>query len=197
MADDFNPYAPPPIVAEKVPIPTASTDVEGLWRDGNTLVVYKGATLPPRCVQTNQPTASYLERKLTWAPSWVYWLLLVNVILCVIVALILQKKAVLRIGLTEEQLARRSRLIMISWSIAFVGVISFFTGIAALASEGSFQPLGPWLVGAGGLATFFGIINGNFGARVVYATKIDDHFIWLNGVCPEYLAELPPWPAAR
>lgn len=194
MADDFNPYAPPPIVAELAAFPTTSAKTEGLWRDGNTLVVYKGAKLPPRCVKTNQPTASYLERKLTWVPSWVYWLLLLNVLLCAIVALVLQKKAVLHIGLTEERLAGRRRLIMISWVIALVGMVSFFTGIAALASEGSFAPLGPWLVGAGGLAAFFGIINGNFGARVVYASKIDDQFVWLKGVCPEYLAELPPWP---
>ncbi len=195
MANDFNPYAPPPIVAELASFPTTSVDAEGLWRDGNTLVVHRDAWLPPRCVKTNQPTTSFLARHLVWTPSWVYLLLIANFLLGVIVILIMQKKAVLHIGLTEERLAGRRRLIMISWVIALVGVASFFTGIAALASEGSFQPLGPWLLGAGGLAAFFGIINGNFGARVVYATKIDDQFVWIKGVCPEYLAELPPWPA--
>lgn len=194
MADDFNPYAPPPIVADTVPTATAPLKIEGMWRDDNTLVVHRDAWLPPRCVKTNQPTTSFLTRHLVWTPSWVYLLLIANVLLGAIVILIMQKKAVLRIGLTEERLAGRSRLIMISWSIALAGVVSFFTGIAALASEGSFQPLGPWLIGAGGLAAFFGIINGNFGARIVYATKIDDHFVWLKGVCPEYRAELPPWP---
>jgi hypothetical protein len=197
MADEFNPYAPPPIVAEQVSTVTGSAGIEGLWRSGNILVMHKGVKLPPRCVKTNQPTSNFLKRNLTWSPQWVYLLLLVNVILCVIVALILQKKALIHVGQSEGSLAQRRRTIMISWYIALAGVAGFIAGLAALSSEGSVQSIGPWLMGIGGLAAFFAIVYGNFGARVVYPTKIDDNFIWLKGVCPEYLAELPPWPGSR
>src|SRR5690606_25595970 len=132
-----------------------------------------------------------------WWPRWLLLLIPVGLPLFAITVFILQKKAVFDIALSEEHLARRRRLIMVSWGIALAGVTSFIHGIAALASEGSFQLQVPWLMGIGGLVTFFGIVNGHFGARVVHATKIDDHFVWLKGVCPEYLAELPPWPAAQ
>jgi hypothetical protein len=40
-------------------------------------------------------------------------------------------------------------------------------------------------------------IYGQYATRMVNATKIDDRFVYLSGVCPEYLADLPMWVAPR
>ena len=46
-----------------------------------------------------------------------------------------------------------------------------------------------------GMALFlFGAIYGLVAARMVSPTKIDDHYVWLKGAHPEYLASFPVWP---
>jgi hypothetical protein len=71
-----------------------------------------------------------------------------------------------------------------------------------------------WLLFAGGvLGAILGIANDYIGAmvvcllcipvglvwliiaaRVVKVKRIDDRFVWLNGINPDYLAALPPFP---
>jgi di/tricarboxylate transporter len=41
---------------------------------------------------------------------------------------------------------------------------------------------------------FIGCIYGSVCSRMVVQTRIDDHFVWLKGVHPDFLAELPEWP---
>ena len=38
-----------------------------------------------------------------------------------------------------------------------------------------------------------GLIWGMVKATVVTATRINDDYIWIRGVCKEYLASLPLW----
>jgi hypothetical protein len=32
-----------------------------------------------------------------------------------------------------------------------------------------------------------------FGSRVLVPRRIDEHYVWLSHVSPEYLAEFPDW----
>ena len=86
---DINPYAAPADVATVAGVDCGVT----FFRDGRFLVVRDGAELPETCVVTNEPAdrGSWRKRvRITWTPSWVYVLILVNLIVLLIVALILE-----------------------------------------------------------------------------------------------------------
>jgi hypothetical protein len=187
--DDFNPYAAPPILAEQIlPNGMFADENEGLWRQGDLLVIRKGARLPPRCLKSNEPARRYLRRNLTWVPAWVYLLILVNLLICVIVSMVLQKKATINIGLSDEWFSRRRRNTLLAWGIVGLAVLSFFAGIMLIESA---EQLGAALMIAAPFILIGGAIFGLITARLVYPKKIDDRFIWLKGVCPEFLNELP------
>jgi hypothetical protein len=192
MSDDLNPYAPPPIIAEQAHRAWEHSK-EGLWRDGKLLVLHKSAKLPGRCVKSNEPTDRFLKRKLVWYPPWIALTILLAWPVFLILALVMQKRAQVDIGLTPEWIGRRRMRIATAWGLVLLGFFTFFGAIAWAADADWFG-----LVLAGGvLMGFVGIIYGSVGARMVYPTKIDDQFVWLKGVCREFLDELPPWPGKR
>ena len=53
-------------------------DTVGAWRDGELLVIGRGAALPRRCIVTNEPIAGFLTTRLYWhRPAWYAALILV------------------------------------------------------------------------------------------------------------------------
>jgi len=60
MADEPNPYEPPPRCNSADEQSTSSAEEKvpkGVWRKGKLLVMRKDAVLPDRCVKTNQPAS--------------------------------------------------------------------------------------------------------------------------------------------
>ena len=191
--NELNPYAPPPIIADNIAPLGTFGDSGGVWRQDDVLVMRKDARLPARCVKSNEPTQTYLPRNFTWHPQWVYLLILVAVPVYLIVAIVLQKKAHVNIGLSPAWKARRRNRILTAWGLVAISFVLFFGGIVYADPE---QP--GMLFVLGGLIVFVvGIIYGIVGANLVSVKKIDDQFVWLAGVCPEYLATLPPWTGPR
>lgn len=67
MADNQNPYAAP----ESQNDSESSQPQPHIWVEGEFLIVSDGATLPPRCVFTNEPVNEpLLTQTLKWAPSF-------------------------------------------------------------------------------------------------------------------------------
>lgn len=185
-----NPYAAPAMPAEVMP--PQQPGLEGLWRKGNLLVMHKLAPLPPICVKSNQFATHWLKRKLQWHNPWVA-LTLISPLIYIIVALIVTKRATINIGLSEVWYARRKTRLLIAWCIV----------LTAFAVAG----LGIWLANVPGrteagmlivLLSFFILIAagvyGQFACRLVYPARIDDSYVWLNGVNREFLDRLPLWP---
>ena len=181
---EHNPYAAPQDDAPRGG-PTAETG-DGVWREGKLLVMDKRAELPPRCILCNAPaTGKPLRRKLTWhAPAW-YLLVLFNLLFYAIAAMLVRKTATIHVGLCDRHRGRRRMWIAIAWT----------TAIAAIALPFALIPWGDDAVfgaaGAAGLMLIAAALTGLYGARVVYAKKIDDVHAWVAGACPAYLAELP------
>jgi hypothetical protein len=48
---------------------------------------------------------------------------------------------------------------------------------------------------AGLVLLFAGILIGAVGSQVLVPKRIDEHFVWLSRVSPDYLAKLPDWNA--
>ena len=163
---------------------------QGVWRDGNQLVMCKNADLPARCVKTNEPTDRWLRRQLYWHPSLLYFMILFpGLLFYVIVTLIVRKSADIRVGLSPQGFSRRRWGIATGWLSFLIGAVLFIFGLANAQPNNSLWVLS--IVGlVGGL---IGVITGVVLSRVVSATKITDEHVWLKGVHPEYLATLPNW----
>lgn len=187
---DHNPYAPP---LDSGGMPPQQSPI-GIWRQGKLLVMHKQAILPSACVKSNEPATGRLIRKLTWHSPLVYLVILFNLIIYAIVAMAVSKRAKIEIGLSETWFAKRRRAIIFGWTGVITGFVFLFGGLMS--------DLGTSSIAVAGIALsmpimLLGALYGALGARMVYAKKIDDNFVWLGGVHQDYLAKLPEWPGER
>jgi hypothetical protein len=160
----------------------------GLWRDGKYLVMRKDAELPNRCVKSNRPTQRRLKRQLYWHFAAVYLAILICLPLYILLATLLSRRATVHIGLSEEWFTERHRAIIIGWCLTLGGIALFVAGFAP-QNPGSAAML--WtgiLLGVGGA------IYGFLRSQMVSAKYIARGHVWLSGVHPDFLAELPEWP---
>jgi hypothetical protein len=158
--------------------------VSAIWRDGKLLVAASDTVLPDRCVKCNAPAAGVkMTKKFYWHPPAFYLLICAGVLIYAIVALIVRKKSVIHMGICPEHKKRRARSVAITW--VAVGV-SIATIIAAAATEtGALAFIGIFLLLG---AMIYGIIA----TQLVVPTRIDQHsVVWLKGVSPAYLENLP------
>jgi len=188
MSISENPYQSP--VAAELAVDAKVVPTDGLWRKGNLLVMRKRAILPDRCVKSNQPTERRLRRNLSWHHPAVYLAILPGLLIYIIIAIILTKRATIHIGLSDEWFAKRRRTILISWTIVLVSIAMVVLGCAGVEESDIFGLLIP----VGFLAFLIGAFYGLIAARMVTPTRIDDEYVWLKGVNREFLAELPEWP---
>lgn len=156
----------------------------GLWRSGKLLVMRKESVLPDRCVKCNKPTNGFrLKRNLTWHAPWLFVLIVAGVLIYLIVAMILSKKAGIQVGLCEDHRRIRRRDIIIAWAL-------FFGAVGSFVLAGYLNPGYPY--GLAGLALILvSLIYGTVRVPMVQPARIDDQFVWLKGVSREYVADLP------
>jgi len=184
MSSD-NPYQPPQVM-DPIQKPHAG-DAEGIWRQGNLLVMRKGAVLPDRCVKSNVATQRKLKRSLSWHHPAIFLSIIISLCVYVILAVILSKKAVIHIGLSDEWFGKRSRAIIVGWCSVLLAAVMVIAGIALVDRNDYFAIL----IVIGVVVFLIGAIFGLTASRMVSPTRIDDTYVWLKGVNPEYLATLP------
>jgi hypothetical protein len=179
----------PAMVVEENPF------ARGLFRKGNQLVMHKRAALPDRCVKSNDPADGWrLRRNLSWHHPMIFILVLVSLLIYVIVALIVRKKATIYVGLSEPWFRIRRRAIAIGWGTALSGLAMIV--LAAFLSD-MWGPSGDWLVFVIPVAVLMiigGAIYGILRSQIVSPARITDDYVWLKGIHPAFLAELPEWP---
>lgn len=194
QAEAINPYASPTgpnTLLGKVgenPYETA------IFRDGRLLVIHESAILPDTCILTNEPAEGYRFRKnVAWHPPLLILLIFINLLIFLIVALIVQKRAKLSIPITKEVHFRSWIFFAIAWLLALAGLPMFIAGIA---NVGRFDP--PFWAGpaaAAGLPMFLiGCMLGITKGTILKVRKIKDKFVWIKGVHRDYLAKLPEKP---
>lgn len=184
--DPVNPYAAPQ-AATNEPI---SADASGnAWRSGSDLVVNAQAELPERCVKCNAP-AERRRFQLTWHTPLAYLGLLGGLIPYIILALVLQKKLTVHVGVCRDHTRKRRRVILL-------GTLGFLAGLGLLIFGGiSLRPPTSGIVMLSGFVLLLGsAIYGAAASRIVWPKKIVNQVAWLKGAGPEYLAELPELPA--
>lgn len=189
---DVNPYAAPltdaAYDAELVP-PTSG----GIWRQDNKLVIWKDAVLPDLCIRCNAPAnGRRLIRKLYWHEPVVYLLLLlmfgcglIGAIVYAVVAFAVRKKAVVAIGICDRHYTWRVYSIAAWWLITVACVALGWYGFRA--NSGSAVAIAV-VVFLGNL--FFAVAI----SRPVVPTRIDEHYVWMKKIHPDYLAQFPRLP---
>jgi hypothetical protein len=117
-----------------------------------------------------------------------------GLIFYIIVALIVRKTATIMVPLCEEHRARRSKGILIAWLAALGGFALFFVPAVSGNFTSALNDSIPIFILLGIVMILFGLIFGMIRSQPVTPKKIDKTHVWLNKVCPEYLASLPPVP---
>lgn len=185
--EPYNPYTAPTTVVNPVTAFLASAG--DFLRDGKLLVVRKGATFPDRCVRCNAPAEGYrLRRNLSWHHPLIYLILLANLLIYIIVALVVRKTAKLEVPLCPEHRASRRNVLLMAWGLVLASVP---VGIALGQALPDAQLWVAFVVGFG--LFLAGAFYGAIAAPPVVATRIDDYFVWLKRVCPEWMAGLPEY----
>ena len=92
--------------------------------------------------------------------------------------------------LSDEWFAKRHRAMFIGWFLVLAGIGMAVAGVATVDRSGAF----PWMLVASPLVFLGGAIYGLLAARMVAAKRISDDYVWLKGVHPSFLADLPQWP---
>ena len=105
---------------------------------------------------------------------------------------ILRKTATIHIGLTDQWFAKRRRAIAIGWFLALLSIGLFVVGVMNIEQQGD-SPL-VWLVFVAMVLFIGALIYGLVGSRLVTPKRISDRYVWLKGVNPQFLGDLPPWP---
>lgn len=191
-----NPYATP--MAESVnPIPATTMPQklppgEYIYSSGNVLVMHRHATLPAVCFKSNQPAdLPYLHRKLAWHHPAIALLILINLLIYIVVAIAVSKRATIELPLSRQWKSIRKRRIAISLSLVGVGAVLF---LGSLGFSGS-------RTGDNGWALFFAIgfilmlgagIYGAFASRMVSVKKIENDYLYLKGAHPDFLKRFQP-----
>jgi hypothetical protein len=193
-AGSQNPFAVDSL-PEQTPVPYAqpmqsAQFQNAIYQQNGVLILHKLAILPDRCIKSNEPTTERLKRTLYWHHPAIYLVILLNLIIYAVVAMAVRKSAVLQIPLSKEYKQRRIRNMLIAWGLVLLGILSMVIGIIIVDSN-ELGFLGFILFP---ILLLIGALWGIYGCRVIYAKKIDDHYVWVKGVSPEFLRDFPVWP---
>jgi hypothetical protein len=180
-SQEVNPYAAPKASLEAPP--DQGLD---LWRDGKILVCRRDAIFPARCIKCNEaaepPPVRY---KLAWHhPGW-YVLVFVYVLIYVVVAMLVRKRAEIFVGLCAKHRQRRLWSRIIGWGglVALIG--SIWLGMAYDVA---------WLAAGGLIAILPWAITAIVLSPQIFAGRIDKESIRVKGCGRDFLASLPEYP---
>lgn len=179
MTDNDNPYAPP-LADCRLEAPAGDS---GIWRQDDFLVAPRHGQLPLRCIATNLPAQGYDPHALMGLDP------------------------PLPIPLSESYLQFVRTQARLALSLSALGVLlTLLLPIAltiARVLPGGVRFLGKpdWpeflTVGIGALLLIAGLTWGRGVTLLLYVHHATDSHVWIYGVHPDYLAQLPEWPYER
>ncbi len=173
---------------------------EAIWSHGKLLVMDRDAILPNICIKSNEPAeGNYLKQKLTCLPKWsvpiVIIVLLLTLLGGAILALVLQKKATIEVGISKKWQLRRKKRLWIKWGTAAFGLLLIPVGILVLDfTEGdTAETIAVILFSMSGLMLFGGMMLAALDNYGIVAKKITDEYIYIKGAHQDYVNRFPVW----
>jgi hypothetical protein len=153
----------------------------------------KNYPLPPLCMVCGQPATITRNKKFSWNPGWVYLLLLVGLLPCIIVALIMTRRMRIEAPLCD---VHRNHWSTRNWvtGLSILGYVVFFFA-ALIFFQG--EALGGLLGGSIALFVVWLIILAIWQATAIRVTEITNHSIVLQGVSRGFVNSVKEERAAR
>ena len=168
--------------------PAAPAMPAAAYRQGNRLVVPKGASLPSYCVKCGQAvTGEPFKKTFFWHNPWLFLLVMVNLLVYAIVAMIIRKRFDLAVPMCPEHLQRRKNFLIATWVLG----LGFIPGGILAGSLISDSNTG---VAVGFLAAFLLLIGAFVAgamAVILRPKEITDYSATFGGACEQFLSLLP------
>ena len=157
----------------------------------------EGGRLPSLCMRCGEPATLTKTKKFSWHPSWVYLLLLVNLLVCLIVALIMTKRVTVPVPLCEKHKNQFLWPTLLGVAALLLLLGALFGGVAlagaleeVLDRDARDVFFVVWFVG--GLALFLAVLITAcvVQIRTIRPTEITDRSIILTNVAPKFVDAL-------
>lgn len=151
----------------------------GLRISDGLLVIPKGTKLPDICIITGRRgTGKYFTKEFSWAPNWVYFMILINLLVLLIAYIATKKSGKMEYYFDKTIIRERYKYLTINWLLLGLSVLCVV--FAVLFESGLIASL---------------IILFVIAMLVVWAVKltkikvakIDMQFIYLKGIKPEIM----------
>lgn len=160
---------------------SAMSPNDSMWQLGADLIVRRDADLPGICIKCGQPATVRRVKKLSWVPAvWVV-AFIVTGFLALLAYFAVRETGRVSYGLCDRHERVRKGMLYAAWGLGLGAVLSFIVGVVLLDSRGT-QTGGALLILGAFVLAIAAFVVGLAGARNLYASKIDAHFIWLRGV---------------
>lgn len=168
-----------------------------VFRQGDMVVMHRLAALPNLCFFNGEPASSEpMSVSLKYDEPWVRMMALFGALIYALFSAAASKTATVNIPVSQTTWDSRWWWTWFCWGLFGVGLLIFVGGCVGLVSNDR-GPLAS-LFGIGmlvGLLTMIAApIVGYFSFRQVACYFMDDHYIWMTGAHPNFLAVLPAWP---
>ncbi len=154
------------------------------------MVVPRGAALPANCVKCGAPAQRPWRKKFYWHHPAIYFIVLFNLLIYVIVALIVRKSMELNVPLCETHHGDRKRYNILA-AILLLGFIPAGFGVGQFVSNG--EGIG-FLIGA--IMFIAGLVFWVLASGYIRPTKIDETHGVFASVGEPFLQLLPPEPGS-
>lgn len=149
--------------------------------------------LPMVCMCCGAPATVVRTRRMSWYPRWVWLLILVNLLVLLIVAMILTKRATLQAPLCDEHKNHWSKRMLIGFG-SFVLLVLFIIGEVVVMSNASRQiqdSMGGFAFLAGAVAVLaWLILLVTLSGTAIRPNEITDRDLVLAGVSPAFIDAL-------
>lgn len=198
--DEVNPYAAPEhegaVEAHGKTGSNAWGEGDGVWCNGELLVVHKQAMLPDRCVKCNRPAhGGRLKcRLLDLHPSFALFVAAgapIYILIYVAWALIKKRAASIEVGLCEIHRRKRRNSMFLSAICMSLGVGMFVMAFISRDVMGAPIIFCEMIFIGGVVALVVGCFSAATVVQTVESERIDAEYVWLKKVDPSFLAELP------
>ena len=183
-----NPYAAP--LTQSQPIARSQGDNEGLWREGNLLVMHKNARLRVTCVKTGEPASHSVNRKVTWHPPWIVVTVLLGVLFYAILAIIMTKRVTLAFPLSEAAYRNRRSWLMRTSIAGLLCAVGFVSGFFLLVNQIIF---GVVLLIGGAIGGIVCLIVGQSTARILKGRILRPAWDFVGDLIESWFV----WPSVR
>jgi len=153
----------------------------GAWRDGQLLVMHKDAELPHVCIYTGQKAVGAREFRMIWRRS----------------GDLFTRGKYIYLPLCREHLnafARQRLQSLIGLACAGIAILAAIAvGPLASLTDQVFICVLPPALFMGFVGVILWIVAFQETKRPLKAVHADGDYIWLEGVCSEFLRHLPEW----